>query len=135
MRGAHRMSYEVFNGPVPEGLFVCHSCDNRGCVNPGHLFLGTQSENILDMVLKGRHAGRNREFQRGSSHWTHRMPQIVSRKISSAEAAQIIADQRTHREIAKDYGVDHSTIGRIKRADSGRKTELLAQAQPVKQSA
>lgn len=59
---AHRVSYMIHKGPIPKGLYVLHTCDVRSCVNPDHLFLGTQKDNIHDMMKKGRanHPGRQK---------------------------------------------------------------------------
>lgn len=53
-RGAHRISYELFKGEIPKGMYVLHKCDVRCCVNPDHLFIGTAKDNTQDMMSKGR---------------------------------------------------------------------------------
>jgi len=71
MRIAPRVSWILLNGPIPAGMSICHKCDNPGCVNPNHLFLGTQYENVQDCIDKGRFPFGNRPAR---THCLHGHP-------------------------------------------------------------
>lgn len=101
---AHRSSYEVFCGPIPKGLNVCHSCDVPACINPSHLFLGTQQENMADMVRKKRRSKSNNIS--GSTH--HQA------KLTEAQIVEIRASPKKQRDIALEYGLAQSTVGAIR---------------------
>jgi len=90
---AHRVSYELHVGKIPKGMLVCHKCDNPGCVNPDHLFLGTQHDNMIDMAIKGRHTG----------------------KLTPDEVAKIrtLSGTDTHKNIASLFGLSQQTVSAI----------------------
>jgi len=61
---AHRHSYKIHKGEIPDGMHVCHSCDVRNCVNPDHLWVGTATDNMQDMIKKGRQCAANKKQER-----------------------------------------------------------------------
>ena len=106
---AHRLSWELNRSPIPEGLQVLHRCDVPACVNPDHLFLGTQLENIKDRDAKGRtFRGYRSDVGRGSKH--------AGAKLNEAQVAEIkslLRSGETRTRIARLFGVVPGTIGMI----------------------
>lgn len=131
-RTAHRLSMELYLGePIPQGLFVCHTCDNRKCVNPSHLFLGTPLDNVQDMIRKGRQTDYSR-VARGDDHPLRRNPTLAFRKYSDELLREMAskANSASRREVAAQYGVAHSTVNRAvelfgSSAGSRAKTDLI----------
>lgn len=100
---AHRFSYELHYGPIPDGLFVCHKCDNRACVRPDHLFLGTAGDNTADMVAKGR----------GKSV-THPGEAHGMAKLTEQAVRTILRSKGPARIMAAKFKVSESTIYMIR---------------------
>jgi hypothetical protein len=102
---AHRVSWELHRGPVPDGLYVCHKCDVTFCVNPAHLFVGTQTDNMRDCANKGRIRGGNAP---GEQHWGAR---LTAAEVSAIR--RLVADGVLMRVVAERYGVSVSHVGDI----------------------
>lgn len=111
---AHRFSFELTRGPIPEGLVVCHHCDNRRCVKPDHLFLGTKKDNQQDMVAKGRSL-------RGERHNLAQLTEPQVLEIRSLWAAGGLAQAA----IAERFGTNKANVSQIVR---GKKWKHLLPA-------
>jgi hypothetical protein len=105
---AHRVAWELTKGPIPPGMMVCHKCDNPPCCNPNHLFIGTNTDNVVDMELK-----RRSKHVKGESHGAS--------KLSEADVAEIRRRYKprvghrpnsgvSQKKLAEEYGVHRATI-------------------------
>ena len=107
---AHRIVWEITHGSIPDGLCVCHRCDNPSCVRPDHLFLGTNIDNIADRDRKGRACkGEAHPYWNGNKGSANPYA-----KLSDDDVRAIRQDPRRKAQIARDYGVTAVTIGHIK---------------------
>ena len=100
-KSAHRYSWELHIGPIPNGICVLHSCDNRRCVNPAHLFLGSKFDNAQDAARKGR-------MQRGADRPLARLTEAKVREIRWRRAAGV-----TMNVLAIRFGVSRQTISNV----------------------
>ena len=101
---AHRLAWTLWRGEIPEGLLVCHSCDNPGCVNPEHLWLGSHKDNAEDRAAKGRS-----RTPRGLDHWRGVLSDeniVVLRRLWATKMF-------TQKVLAKHYGVSQAHISAV----------------------
>ena len=101
---AHRYSYEIYNGDIPKGMCVCHSCDNPSCVNPKHLWLGTTKQNIQDCLKKGR-GNRAKGEKNGTSKLNKKQVDKIRKMFSSGKYMQ--------KELGVKFSVSKGLISQI----------------------
>lgn len=99
-QSAHRVSYELFHGPIPAGLHILHSCDNPGCVNPDHLRAGTAKENMADREARGRRDVRGE--------------QVGTSKLTEEQVRQIKFSTVAPKDVAAQYGIRETHVWRIR---------------------
>lgn len=97
---AHRLSYEITYGEIPKGMEVCHSCDNRCCINPDHLFIGTHKDNMDDRDRKGRNISHKGE-KNGRAKLNENDVYAIRTKRANGS---------TFQEIADEYGIHKKTV-------------------------
>lgn len=121
---AHRFSYELKYGQIPDGMLVCHKCDNSKCVNPNHLFLGTHQDNMNDRSAKGRQAKGDRHgarlhpekfrFQHGGAPRGSKNGRASLTEDSVLKIKQLLKTDLSQAEIGKRFGVTRFVIWKIK---------------------
>jgi len=115
---ASRIAYELFKGPFNIALNICHICDNPGCVNPYHLFLGTQADNLKDMTDKGRRAFGDKVANRGESNPAAKLTAIQVEEIRQTYTNGGVSQA----VIGKMYGVSQRMVSLIVRREKWNKS-------------
>jgi hypothetical protein len=117
---AHRASYRIYIGTIKEGFYICHSCDERDCVNPAHLFQGTPHDNTQDMMKKGRHwIFDERKYRHGEFCPTGSKPgckpkEWLNAKLTEDQVRSIRYAPGTQQSIADLYGISQAQVSKIK---------------------
>jgi hypothetical protein len=115
-RTVHRLAWESANGPILNGMHVCHKCDVRTCINIDHLFLGTNADNVADKMRKGRQAKGEKLVAARSAFQVCRKGENNGRsKLTDEQVYEIRAMSGMQRDIAIRYGVRRNLVGLIKR--------------------
>lgn len=107
---AHRFAWELQHGPIPDGLVVCHHCDNPRCVRPDHLFLGTQRDNLLDMGRKGRRRGTF-----SSARTSGEANRAAKLTVEEVRRIRDLAPMLPHIEIAAMFNICKTHVSKIVR--------------------
>lgn len=102
---AHRVSWFMHHGPIPSGLHVLHRCDNPACVNPDHLFLGTNEDNVADRVAKGRSGWQARKGE------AHPMRKLTEQQVRSIRRRCARGERGS--DLAREYGLNRATVSEI----------------------
>lgn len=103
---AHRYSWTMHRGEIPNGLHVLHRCDTPACVNPDHLFLGTNADNVADREAKGRGSPPPDVHHRGDDHPSSKLTEAIVREIRASYRPRVV----TQAELAKRYGVSEAAV-------------------------
>lgn len=108
---AHRLSWTLFRGPIPDGMHVCHKCDVPSCVNPEHLFLGTNADNVADKVRKGR----ARTIQGSQSH---------TAKMTEDDVRRIRLENWPLKRIEETFGISKNNASKAKLGRTWKHVEM-----------